>query len=73
MPECPHHGESLVTIRQALDRLHLSRATLYALLAADHIQSCTVGPGGRARRVLSSSIDAYIARRLAVESERRSA
>jgi excisionase family DNA binding protein len=66
MPEKPPVRESLESVPEALERLHVSRGTFYKLLNSGDIKSIIVGE--RSRRIISSSVDEYIARRLKATS-----
>jgi excisionase family DNA binding protein len=58
----------VATPNQAIQRLHVSRATLYELINNGDLESYTEG---RSRRILVQSMDRYIRRRLAEEAQRR--
>lgn len=63
-----HQFESpprLLTVRESCKRLGISHPTLYELLNSGQIKSLKIG---RARRVPSSEIDAFVRRQLAEES-----
>jgi excisionase family DNA binding protein len=62
MPEHPSPRESLETVPESLERLRISRGFLYKLIANGEIRSIVIGKRGR--RIISSSVDEYIARRL---------
>jgi excisionase family DNA binding protein len=62
MPE-----DRLLTIRDVMQRTSLSRSTVTGLLARGELQSLTIG---RARRVQSSRLDAWIATCAANEARR---
>jgi excisionase family DNA binding protein len=51
----------LLTVRESCNRLGISHPTLYALLNSGRIKSLKIG---RARRVPSSEIDAFVRREL---------
>lgn len=51
------NAKSLLRIDQVCDRLQLSRATVYRLLASGDLRNVKVGT---ARRVTSSDLDSYI-------------
>jgi excisionase family DNA binding protein len=48
----------LLTIREACDRLKLSRASLYRLIQSGRLPSVRIG---RSRRVVSEDLDRFIA------------
>jgi excisionase family DNA binding protein len=48
----------LLTIREACDRLKLSRASLYRLIQSGQLPSVRIG---RSRRVVSEDLDRFIA------------
>jgi excisionase family DNA binding protein len=58
----------VATPNQAIQRLQVSRATLYELINNGDLESYTEG---RSRRILVQSMDRYILRRLAEEAQRR--
>jgi hypothetical protein len=60
----------VATPNQTMQKLQVSRSTLYALLNSNppELDSYTEG---RSRRITLESIDAYIKRRLAAEAQRR--
>ena len=58
----------VATANQAIQRLQVSRATLYELINDGTLESYTEG---RSRRITVSSMDKYIQRRLAEEAKRR--
>ncbi|KJC35642.1 hypothetical protein UP09_30930 [Bradyrhizobium sp. LTSP885] len=58
----------VATANQAIQRLQVSRATLYELINSGVLESYTEG---RARRITIRSMDRYIERRLAEEAKRR--
>jgi excisionase family DNA binding protein len=58
----------VATPNQAIQRLQISRATLYELINNGDLESYTEG---RSRRILVQSMDRYIQRRLAEEAKRR--
>jgi excisionase family DNA binding protein len=58
----------VATPNQAIQRLQVSRATLYELINNGDLESYTEG---RSRRILVQSMDRYIERRLAEEAQRR--
>jgi excisionase family DNA binding protein len=58
----------VATPNQAIQRLQISRATLYDLINSGDLESYTEG---RSRRILVQSMDRYIQRRLAEEAKRR--
>lgn len=58
----------VATPNQAMKALVVGRSTLYSLINAGELESYTEG---RSRRILVSSIHAYIERRLASEAEKR--
>jgi excisionase family DNA binding protein len=58
----------VATPNQAIQRLQVSRATLYELINNGDLESYTEG---RSRRILVQSMDRYIQRRLAEEAKRR--
>jgi excisionase family DNA binding protein len=53
---------------QAMQKLLISRATLYQLINSGDLESYTQG---KARRITVRSINAYVERRLAAEAQRR--
>jgi excisionase family DNA binding protein len=63
------NGAQLVASpNQAMQKLLVSRETLYRLLNSGELESYTEG---RARRITVRSINAYVERRLADEAQRR--
>jgi len=56
---------------QAMQKLQISRPTLYELINSGELESYTDGP--RLRRITVRSINAYVERRLAAETARREA
>ena len=61
-------GPLVATPNQAMQKLLVSRATLYGLLNSGELESYTEG---RSRRITVESINAYVRRRLATEAARR--
>lgn len=61
-------GPLVATPNQAMQKLLVSRATLYALLNSGELESYTEG---RSRRITVDSINAYVKRRLEAEAARR--
>ena len=60
--------DQLLKISEVAQRLNLSRSTVMTLVARGDIASLKIG---RARRVQTSRLDAWIAERAANESKRR--
>lgn len=61
---------AVVSPNQAMQALLVSRATLYSLINSGELESYTEG---RSRRIIATSLDAYIARRLEAERGRKRA
>jgi excisionase family DNA binding protein len=57
----PEPRQRLLTVRQSCERLGISHPTLYELLNSGQIKSLKIG---RARRVPSTEIDAFVDRQL---------
>lgn len=55
-------SDQLLTVAQVCDVLHVSKPTLYQLLRDGHLASLTIG---RSRRIPQSSVEDFIAQRLA--------
>jgi excisionase family DNA binding protein len=60
--------ERLLKVSEVAERLGLSRSTVMGLLARGDIESLTIG---RARRVRSSRLEAWIEKRAESEARRR--
>ena len=58
--------ENLLTVRQAQEKLRVSRTTIDRLVRSGEIDSLKVG---KLRRVPAASVDAYIARQLREQKE----
>jgi excisionase family DNA binding protein len=52
----------LLTVQQVIERLHLSRSSVYELISSGEIPSLKIG---RARRVSEDDLDRFIAERIA--------
>ena len=50
-------ADRLLTVPEVMDRLHLSRATVYDLIRSRQLKSGTVG---RARRIPESAVNAFM-------------
>lgn len=61
MPERRSRGETLESVADAAARTGVSRQTFYRLLNSGEVESLHIG---RSRRVVSSSLDAYIRRQV---------
>jgi excisionase family DNA binding protein len=59
--------ERLLKVEEASERLQISRAFLYELMAAGEIDSVSIGA---ARRVPESSLDAYVQKLVQKHRER---
>jgi len=64
----PSEGPIVASPKQVMDRLQISRTTLYALLDRGELESYTEG---KSRRITLQSIDAYVKRRLTAEAAKR--
>jgi excisionase family DNA binding protein len=57
----PEPRQRLLTVRESCERLGISHPTLYNLLNSGQIKSLKIG---RARRVPSTEVDAFVRRQL---------
>lgn len=58
-PSTSEAGERLLTVREACERLALSKAKVYRLLAEGELASVHIG---KSRRIPASELEAFIAR-----------
>lgn len=54
----PHRSTATLTVAETADELRVSTRTVYNLLASGELKSLKIG---RSRRILRSTVDAYLA------------